>query len=240
MDLLLLTATLFEQDLLRAQLSEPIHGALAGRSWVRGKLGSREVLLLETGMGAVNCTHALTCVLQTQMPAAVWQVGVGGAYADSGLAAGDVAVASEENYGDLGVRLDDGWQGLQHTIGIATLERAEQVYYNRFALDSARAEQMAAQLSGPFKAAAGPFLTVQECTGTDELGTERSRRFGALCENMEGAAAAHICALYDVDFVELRAISNIAAKRNRDEWELPLACRRSQEAALELIANERF
>jgi futalosine hydrolase len=240
MDLLLLTATLFEQDLLRAQLSEPIYGELAGRSWVRGKLGQREVLLVETGMGAVNCTHALSCVLQAQMPAVVWQVGVGGAYADSGLAVGDVAVASQENYGDLGVRLDDGWQGLRHTIGIAILERGEQVYFNRFDLDAARAEQMAAQLNGSFKAAAGPFLTVQECTGTDELGTARSRRFGALCENMEGAAAAHICALYEVDFVELRAMSNIAAKRNRDEWELPLACRTAQEAALELIYSERF
>ena len=61
------------------------------------------------------------------------------------------------------------------------------------------------------------------------------RSFGALCENMEGAAAAHLCALYGVDFVEVRAISNIAARRDRDAWELPLACSRAQEAVLFLL-----
>jgi futalosine hydrolase len=237
MDLVILTATLFEQDFLREQLAEAVFCEVAGRQWATGSVGEREVLLVETGMGAVNCTHALSCVLQSHVPAAVWQVGVGGGYAESGLVVGDVAVASEENYGDVGVRLDDGWRDVEQTIGLPLLRRGEKTYYNRFALDATRAKRMAEQISGSFKAAAGPFVTVQECTGTDELGHERGRRFKALCENMEGAAAAHICALYEVDFVELRAISNIAARRNRDTWELPLACRRAQEAALQLCAE---
>jgi len=237
MDLAILTATLFEQAALREQLVEPIYCEVAGRQLVMGFIGEREVLLVETGMGAVNCTHALSCVLQSHAPTAIWQVGVGGAYAESGLCVGDVAVASEENYGDVGVRLGDGWHGVEETIGLPLLARGEQTYFNHFALDAMRAERMAAQLRGPFKSVAGPFVTVQECTGTDELGHERGRRFRALCENMEGAAAAHICALYGVDFVEIRAISNIAARRNRDAWDLPLACRRAQEAALALCAE---
>ncbi len=237
---LILTATLFEQDLLRAHLVEPIHSEVAGRTRVQGRIGARAVMLVETGMGAVNCAHALSCVLQSHAPAVAWQVGVGGAYAQSGLDLGDVVVASEENYGDIGVRLDDGWHGVEETIGIPLFTRNDQTYFNRFVLDSARGEKMATQLSGSFKAVSGPFVTVQECTGTDELGRARGQRFNALCENMEGAAAAHICTLYGVDFVELRAISNIAAKRDRAAWDLPLACRRAQEAALELIYSERF
>ena len=81
----------------------------------------------------------------------------------------------------------------------------------------------------------GPFVTVQECSGTDELGEERGRRFGALCENMEGAAAAHICALYDVPFAELRAMSNIVEQRALEQWDLPGAAARAQAAAQELL-----
>lgn len=239
-DRAILTATSFEQDALRKALNAPVQTEVAGRPWHAGQLGAYSVLLVETGMGAVNCAHALTCVLQAHAPSEVWQIGVGGAYAQSGLVPGDLAVASEEHYADVGVRTDDGWQGVRETIGIPLLrvgaaEGDECTYFNRFALNAARAESMAARLSGSWRAEAGPFVTVQECTGTDDLGRQRGQHFGALCENMEGAAAAHLCALYGVDFVEVRAISNIAARRDRDAWELPLACRRAQEAALFLL-----
>ena len=240
-DLAILTATGFEQDRLQGAIAAPLCTNVALRSWIRGTLGRQAVLLVETGMGAVNCAHALTCLLQTHEPRAVWQVGVGGAYERSGLEPGDVAVATRECYGDIGVRLDDGWQDAQETIGIPLLSSDTtdgQSYFNCFDLDAERARDMAQRLNGVWCAQAGPFVTVQECTGSDDLGRERGERFDALCENMEGAAAAHLCALYDVDFVEVRAISNIAARRDRDAWELPLACRRAQEAALFLLNGD--
>jgi futalosine hydrolase len=239
MDLLVLTATLFEQEVLRGQLEEPVCYEVAGRKWAEGKIAGRNLLLVETGMGAVNCAHALSCVLQARSPVEVWQVGVGGAYARSGLQPGDLAVASEENYGDVGVRTAEGWQGAE-LIGIPLAEVAGTAYYNSFPLDAERAKKIAAFLSAEYNAQAGPFVTVQECTGTDALGAERGARFAAICENMEGAAAAHLCRLYGVDFIELRGISNIAARRQRDQWQLPLACRRAQEAALGLLYNENF
>lgn len=241
-DLAILTATAFERDVLQAALSKSVQTEVAKRPWTQGVLGTRSVLLVETGMGAVNCAHALTCLLQTRAPREVWQVGIGGAYARSGLVPGDIAVATRECYGDIGVRLDGGWQGVRETIGIPLLRSGstdQQAYFNSFALDAERAQDMAQRLSDPWRAEAGVFVTVQECTGTDDLGRERGERFSALCENMEGASAAHLCALYDVPFVEVRAISNIAARRDRDAWELPLACRRAQEAALFLLNGDR-
>jgi futalosine hydrolase len=240
-DLAILTATGFEQDRLQNAIAAPQRTKVAQRSWTRGALGTQAVLLVETGMGAVNCAHALTCLLQTHAPRAVWQIGVGGAYERSGLVPGDLAVATREYYGDIGVRLDDGWQDAQDTIGIPLLRSNAadgQSYFNCFDLDVGRARDIVQRLNGAWRAQAGPFVTVQECTGSDDLGRERGERFDALCENMEGAAAAHLCALYDVDFVEVRAISNIAARRDRDAWELPLACLRAQEAALLLLNGD--
>ena len=88
------------------------------------------------------------------------------------------------------------------------------------------------------EAIVGPFVTVQECSGSDELGVERGRRFEALCENMEGAAAAHLCACYGIPLVEVRAMSNIVEKRDRKKWDLPLAVERAQSAALKLLEHK--
>lgn len=226
----LLTATAFEQRRLLDRLEKPVRQEVAARPWHRGRLAGREVLVVEGGIGAVNTAHALTCVLQALRPGLVLQAGVGGAYLAAGLEKGDVVLASEENYGDLGVRTREGWQPAE-LIGIPVLP-AEQAYFNRFPLDEALVAQALRVLAS---ARAGPFVTVQECSGLASLGAERAARFGALCENMEGAAAAHLCRLYQVPFLEVRAISNQVEDRAPQHWDLPLAGGRAQEAALHLV-----
>ena len=52
---------------------------------------------------------------------------------------------------------------------------------------------------------------------------------------MEGAAIAQLCALYNVPFLEIRGISNIAGIRDKRKWNLKLASQNSQTAALEAI-----
>ena len=153
----------------------------------------------------------------------------------------DVAVASEENYGDVGVRTADGWQGAQ-AIGIPLMRSGELEIYNRFPLDAEWVERCRDRLSSaswknPAPAVGvGAFVTVQECSGTQSLGAERAIRFGgAVCENMEGAAAAHICRIYDVPFIEVRAMSNLVDDRRTQTWDLPGAAAVAQEAAMHII-----
>ena len=52
---------------------------------------------------------------------------------------------------------------------------------------------------------------------------------------MEGAAAALIAHRMGVKFIELRAISNIAEDRDFSKWDLPLANRTAQMAALTIL-----
>jgi len=49
---------------------------------------------------------------------------------------------------------------------------------------------------------------------------------------MEGSGAAHLSIHYDIPFLEIRAASNMVGKRDRSGWDLPLACRRSNEAVI--------
>ncbi|MEW6751603.1 MAG: futalosine hydrolase [Candidatus Latescibacterota bacterium] len=238
---LVLTATALEQDKLVAGLQDAVQQQAPGHTWRAGRLGPCRVRLVETGIGAVNAAHALTCSLQARRPRLVLLAGVGGAYPGSGLAMGDLALAETEAYGDLGVRTPAGWQPLQE-VGIPLLRRGEEEFYNAFPLDPAWTGWAAAALAAAPRAAGlppvhrGPFLTVQECSGTLALGREREERWGALCESMEGAAVAHLCRAYAVPLVEVRGISNRVEDRCRQTWDLPLAASRAQGAVLALLA----
>ena len=241
MGLLLLTATLPEQAAIVSRLESSVCQRVTGRRVLNGSIEERDVTVVETGMGAVNTAHALTRALQVRRPAYVLQVGVGGAYADAGLGLGDLAVASEELYGDVGVRTKDGWRGAE-LIGIPLVQRQE-AYYNRFPVDgdlAQRGQEILAAVAWKAGRAptvkVGPFVTVQECSGTTSLAEERAALAGgAVCENMEGAAAAHVCLLYDVPFVEIRGISNLVEDRRVDGWDLPGAAAVAQEAAIHLL-----
>jgi len=240
MDILVLTATAFEQDALKRSISQPATRTFAHRPRTEGILGTRRVALIETGIGAVNTAQALTAALETGPPDFVLQVGVGGAYARSRLNVGDLAVATEENDGEMGVLAPDGWHPAD-LIGIPVLSKNLD-HYNRFPLDAVLARRAATMLlnarpDGTSAVRFGPFVTVQQCSGLAARGNELASRFNAICENMEGAAAAHVCALYEVPFIELRGISNLVEDRNTATWKLPLASGNAQRAARVLIAD---
>ena len=232
--LIILSATAYEQQRLRDSLQQATTQRRGHRAWVRGMIGIRPVVLIETGIGAVNTAQALTVALQEVDPDLVLQIGIGGAYLGSGLDKGDLALANEENYGDLGVVAPDGWFPADE-IGIPVLS-ADRDYYNTYPLDSKLVDnaQHILEQSGEC-VVQGPFVTVQQCTGREDIGNELAARFNAICENMEGAAAAHVCTLYAVPFLELRAISNLVEDRNKDAWDIPQSVQRVQIAARKFI-----
>ena len=137
----------------------------------------------------------------------------------------------------MGVITTEGWKPAD-IIGIPVLQK-EQDYYNTYPLDSqcvAAAETLLRQWDTTLTVQSGPFVTVQQCSNR-ALGEKLSARFHAICENMEGAAAAHLCTLYDIPFLELRAISNCVEDYNKEAWDIPLALKRSQNAAHHLIQH---
>ncbi|MGI5939653.1 MAG: hypothetical protein ACOX8V_03040 [Thermoleophilia bacterium] len=85
--------------------------------------------------------------------------------------------------------------------------------------------------SGP-RVYTGRCLTLSRATGLDAEATVLVERWGALAESMEGAAAAHMCVLYGVPFLEVRGISNLVTDRDRASWEIDRAIRAAGQAAL--------
>jgi futalosine hydrolase len=119
----------------------------------------------------------------------------------------------------------------------------------RFALDEdlvraavAALEQTDAFMSTTVEVTARPrvlsgrCLTASRVTGLAAEAAVLLERWGALAESMEGAAAAHICALYRVPFLEVRGISNVITDRDRASWQVERAISVAGEAGLAICA----
>lgn len=202
----------------RIERSRPLpHPRL--RLWA-GRLGGFPVVVAAGGIGKTNAAHALTAILERYRASAVIGFGVGGAYPGSGLDVGDLAVATAEHYGDEGVATGNGWISCED-IGIPLLADGGRRYFNELPVDQAGLESIDGALrDGPIAAMWGPFVTVSNCSGTTARGVELAERFGAVCESMEGAAYAHVAALYRLPYLELRGISNLVEDRDTSRWRL--------------------
>lgn len=211
---------------------------LAATPLEAARIRSSPFAVVLTGIGAVNAAHALTQYLATQpRPSLVIQTGIAGAYVPAGVPVGSVVMADTEIYGDVGVMTPGGWRPAEE-IGIPLVEArgAHPPRFNYFPFDAALVAR-AASIGGSRVAATGPFLTVSTVTGVRTRGDELHRTFGALCESMEGAAAAHVCALHDVPFLEVRGISNLVEDRNRAAWKIAEAADAAQAVALHLAES---
>jgi futalosine hydrolase len=228
-------ATPFETALLSGQLIRPRPVAIGQSSALKGRLGSVPVVIFPVGVGKTNAAHGTTLLLEHLRPDLLLLIGCGGAYPRSGLIVGDLAIASEEIFGDEGVITPRGWRSMEY-LKLPLLRRDQQSFYNRFPIDQKIVKRAKKILKG-FRAKTGAFVTVSEVTGTKEKTDEMEKRFRGICENMEGASVAQLCILYDIPFLEIRGISNMVKKRNKREWDLSSAARISQNAAREIVLH---
>ena len=61
-------------------------------------------------------------------------------------------------------------------------------------------------------------ITVNTVHGNDRSIAEVVDRFGPQVESMEGAAFMYACLIHGVAFAQVRAVSNMVERRNRDAW----------------------
>jgi len=223
-----------ELSLLRAKIDNPKRLSITGKIAYRGRLSSHNVILMNTGVGKVNAAHSVTILMERLPLNFVILCGVGGAYPDSGLETGDIAIASKEIYGDEGVFAS--LKGMRE-IGFPLLRKGRKEYFNEFTLDRCLIKK--AMLSGQslrhMNIHKGPFITLSSVSGSYKRAIELKRRFNAICENMEGAAIAHVCAIYKTPMLEIRGISNMAGIRDKKRWDIKEASKNCQRVILELL-----
>ncbi len=228
-------ATQRELSLLIAALGSGERLHVGRREVYEGGIGGWRCLFAVTGIGKVNAASTAAALLEHCGPELLINIGCAGAYAEGGLGVGDLALATAEVLGDEGVEAPDGWHSLE-LIGIPAVAKGGARYFNRFPMArwaSDKAEHVAR--AAGISLHQGDFVTVSTVSGTAGRGAELSRRFGGICENMEGAAVAQVAALYGTDCMEVRGISNLVEDRDLSRWDIPLAAERAQQFILLFI-----
>jgi futalosine hydrolase len=78
-------------------------------------------------------------------------------------------------------------------------------------------------------------ITVNTVHGNARSIDEVARRFRPQVESMEGAAFMYACLVQGVRFAQVRAVSNIVERRNRDAWKLKEAIDNLGVAAVDIV-----
>ncbi len=194
---------------------------------LEGSLLRPRVPLLYTGVGAVNAAYTLTRFLEREQAHAVIVCGIAGAYpyafAEGDLGIGSVVCAESECYGDLGAQSASGFLDMQ-ALGFPVIKAAEPLY-----------NVLPMQIFPTSRRSR--FVTMNTCTGDDETARQLEARTGGAVESMEGAAVAHVAALFGIPVGEIRGISNRAGNRDRSTWRVQEAAAAAQEALLAWIAK---
>jgi futalosine hydrolase len=225
--ILAVAATEIEMAPLLHLLAE--HG---GQSSREGALPSCFTLI--AGVGPVETTLRLTRYLERQDERIdkVLNFGVAGAYiSESPMAQGnasllDLCLAKQESLGDFGICFSDRIEPFAEKLGGSEIFPLDQPLL-RQAREILARQQVACRC--------GNFVTVSAASATRKRGEMLAARYQGLCENMEGAAVARVCAEFSLPLLEVRAVSNLVEDRDPSRWKMTEACAGAAEAAALLI-----
>lgn len=168
-------------------------------------LATDSLTLLAGGVGpAAAAAATATALAHDSAVDLVLSAGIGGGF--TGRAeVGGLVVASEIVAADLGADSPEGFLSI------------DELGFGRSALPAADLGLPASE------AVRGRVLTVSTVSGTDERAHQLAVRHDAAAEAMEGFGVAQAAHAAGVPVAELRGISNVVGRRDRDRWDVPAA-----------------
>jgi futalosine hydrolase len=174
-----------------------------------------EVTVIAGGIGPAAAGAATSIALMAD-PAFdhVISAGIGGGFEAAGVQRGEIVVASQIVFADLGAHSPEkfldatslGWSG------------------STYSCNGAFVAGMRSQIANcGLRVHAGSIITVAAATGTDARANDLFTRYHAYAEGMEGAGVAHAATVFGKPMLEVRAISNAVGDRNVAAWDIPRA-----------------
>jgi futalosine hydrolase len=166
-------------------------------------LGTRVDMLI-TGVGMVATAAKTARALAQASYDLALNFGVCGSF-DRRLQPGRVVHVVSDRIAELGAEDNDAFLTVEE-LGLPV----DPVFVNAHPPDN--------ELLGNLPAVSG--ITVNTIHGNERSIAEIVRRFSPQVETMEGAAFMHACLISQVPFAQVRAVSNVVEKRNREAWNL--------------------
>lgn len=172
---------------------------VAGMDFCEGKLGDKDVVIVQCGIGKVNAGVCANTLINDFGCTKIINTGVAGSL-DNNIDIGDIVVSTDTVQHDFDVE----------AIGFA---RGEIPYTGLYAFPADENLRAAAVRA---VSEAAPEISVFEgrvCSGDQFISTKEQKdtiinNFGGMCCEMEGAAIGQVCYLNETPFVVIRAISD--------------------------------
>jgi adenosylhomocysteine nucleosidase len=188
---------------------------IAGCEFYQGELNNKQVILTKSGIGKVAAAVATTLLLEKFSPDTIINTGSAGGY-DKTLNVGDIVISTEVRFHDVDVT------AFGYEIGqMAQLPAAFPAQKELIVIAKQAAEALTSLKT----------ITGLICTGDTFMADPDKAQIAlnnfptmAACE-MEAAAIAQVCYQFNVPFVIIRSLSDIAGKKSELSFEqyLPIA-----------------
>jgi len=216
-----------EVELLRGSLENAQVSEIANCEFTSGTYKGQDVVLLKSGIGKVNAAMSTTLLLQQFKPDVVINTGSAGGF-DQALEVGAIVISDEVRHHDVDVTVF-GYEMGQVPQLPAAFRSDEQL------MDLA---VKAVEELGEHPCGVGLIATGDSFMNDPER-VEKVRAFfpSMKASEMEAAAVAQVCHQFNVPFVVIRALSDIAGKESNisfDEF-LPVAAKHSTEIVLNVV-----
>ena len=216
-----------EVEALRLAIGSPKTTVIANSEYTEGTYAGHEIVLLKSGIGKVNAAMSTTILLQHFKPDAVINTGSAGGF-DESLEVGAVVISDEVRHHDVDVTVFGYEMGQVPGLPAAFMSDTK---LRKLAEDAVKE-------LGQHQFATG-LIATGDSFMNDPVRVENVRtHFPHMkASEMEAAAVAQVCHQFDVPFVVIRALSDIAGKESSisfDEF-LPTAAKHSTEIVLQVI-----
>jgi len=194
---------------------------LASFTYYKGKMEGQNIVLVESGIGKVNSAVCTTLLLEEFNVEKLIFTGVAGGIGDD-INVGDIVIST-----DL----------IQHDVDVSAFGLELGVIPKMTLFLALLAKKSALKVFSPEKVREGRILSGDQfINGFEKINWLKETFGGEACE-MEGASVAHVCELFGVPFVIIRAISdkaNSEAKVDFAEF-VHLASKNSKEIVVNML-----
>lgn len=171
-----------------------------------------------TGVGMVNTAMHLTRLLERHRFDLVVNVGIAGSF-DPVLPIGSVVQVTEDRIAWFGAEDRDGFLPAEE-LGLCP---ADEAVFRATATAPHLPEAKAITVNMAHGSAASIRRTIQ--------------LYGPQVESMEGAAVFRVCGNFEVNAMQIRAISNRVEPRDREAWDIPLALNNLTAAVIAVLKH---
>lgn len=216
-----------EVAILKKQLSNPSTQEFAGYEFHQGQLNGQDVVIVQSGIGKVAAALATALLIDKFQPDYIVNTGSAGGF-DQSLKIGDIVIGSELRYHDVNLTVFGYEIGQLPSNPAAYIPHPQLVEAAKSGID---------QLDN-IQTLVGLITTGDTFMTADEDILKAKTNFPTMAAvEMEGAAIAQTCHQFNVPFVVIRSMSDIAGKESPSSFEayLETASVNSSQLVLNMI-----